>query len=77
MPIEKAPRNPIEASYIPAGGRIYIVKTGDDLRSIAKANRMSEAELTRFNFKTADPSEINWYLRSRVGCTKATHDGKN
>lgn len=29
------------------------------------------------NFETMVPSEINWYLRSYVGCNKPTSDGKN
>ena len=76
-PIEKAPSNPIDVSYVPAGGMSHTVKTGEDLRSIAKASKISEAELTKFNFKTTNPAEINWYLRRNVGCTQTTRDGKN
>lgn len=76
MPIEKAPANPVRPG-MPSGGLAYRVKTGDDLGSVARANRMSVDQLCLFNFGTTNPAEINWYLRSRVGCRKATADGKN
>jgi hypothetical protein len=62
---------------VPSGGREYKVKTNETLVSIARANGISEAELNLYNFGTTKPPEINWYLKNRVGCTKATHDGKN
>jgi hypothetical protein len=74
MPIEKPPRNP---NYVPPGGMPYKVKTGEDLRSIAKGHGLSEAELIKFNFGTTDRAEVNWFLRRNVGCNKPTHDGKN
>ena len=70
------PKSPVAINYVPPGGRPYHVKTGDTLVSIAKANRISEAQLTTFNFKTTNPREINWYLQ-RLHCHKTTHDGKN
>jgi len=77
QPIKTAPANPVSRNYIPRGGTPYPVKTDDDLASIAKANGLSEAQLTYFNFKTTNPAEINWYLQRNVGCTKSTRDGKN
>ncbi len=83
MPIEKKP-NPLPSllDYVPANSTPYRVGSNDSWYTLAelpqvKAARMSANDLCYFNFKTRNPSEINWYLRHKVGCHKATKDGKN
>jgi len=76
MPLEKRPHNPI-APGPPVGGNQYRVKSGDDWFSVARANGLSAQDLIYFNFRTHDPQEVNFYLRTRVGCMKPTHDGHN
>lgn len=34
-------------------------------------------ELIYENFRTRNPSEVNWYLRNHVGCSRKTKDGLN
>jgi hypothetical protein len=77
VPIERQPVNPLPPGYMPPGGRPYRVKTHDDLVSIATAHGIRYHDLVTYNFATADPAEINWYLRRKVGCTRPTHDLKN
>jgi hypothetical protein len=77
MPIEKRPKHPLAPNYVPAGGIAYQVKTNDDLQSVARAHGISGDDLVIYNFKTVSPAEINWYLRNKVGCIRATHDRKN
>jgi hypothetical protein len=38
---------------------------------------MNVDDLIRFNFKTNNPDEVNWYLRRNVGCNVPTPDGFN
>jgi hypothetical protein len=76
MPFEKPPRNPVPPGP-PAGGIRYKVKSGDDWFSVASAHGLSAQDLIYFNFRTHDSQEVNFYLRTRVGCVKATHDRKN
>jgi hypothetical protein len=38
---------------------------------------MTANDLCYFNFKTRNPSEINWYLYHKVGCRMQTRNGKN
>jgi len=68
--------------YKPTNGVPYKVQTGDDWWKLAArpdviAAGIDALGLCRFNFQTAKPPEINWYLRNKVGCTQATHDRKN
>jgi hypothetical protein len=77
MPIEKAPKLPLPAAYVPSGGVAYKVKDNDSWVSIAKRQGVDVWNLIEFNFKTRNPDEVNWYLRHRVGCKKTTADGKN
>lgn len=53
------------------------VRTGESLKSLAEANGMTWQALARFNFDTDDPVKINRLLRTQVGCTRRTKDGKN
>jgi hypothetical protein len=73
---EKYPKKP-NIPYPPAGGTQYRVKTTDDWGSVARAHGISAKELIYFNFGTTDPPEVNWFLRTMVGCVKSTHDGNN
>jgi hypothetical protein len=76
MPFEKPPHNPVPPGA-PAGGIPYRVKTGDDWFSVAGAHGVSAQDLIYFNFRTHDPQEVNFYLRTRVGCVKPTDDRHN
>jgi hypothetical protein len=73
---EKYPKKP-NIPYPPAGGTQYRVKTNDDWGSVARAHGISAKELIHFNFGTTDPPEVNWFLRTMVGCVKSTHDRNN
>ncbi|MEP6747599.1 MAG: LysM peptidoglycan-binding domain-containing protein [Bacteroidota bacterium] len=55
----------------------YKVADGDSIKSIAEANGMTWEELSRFNWGTDNPDEINKHLRSDVGCFKRTENDKN
>jgi hypothetical protein len=55
----------------------YKVKDGDTLESIAASGGITMEELVKFNFGTADPHEVNKFLRSNVGSFKKTPDGKS
>ncbi len=74
MPIEKSPKVPLLANYIPSGGVAYKVKDDESWVSIAKKLGVDVWGLIEFNFKTRNP-EVNWYLRYRVGCRKMTAEG--
>ncbi|MCL6504013.1 MAG: hypothetical protein K6T86_15120 [Pirellulales bacterium] len=83
MPIEKKP-NPLPSplDYVPPNSVPYRVGSNDSWYTLAelpqvKAAGLSANDLCHFNFKTRKPSEINWYLHHKVGCRKATKDGKN
>lgn len=83
MPLNKQPKPlPSELNYVPKNSVPYRVQTDDSWwtlaeRAEAKHARMSANDLCFFNFKTRKPTEINWYLRNKVGCTEVTKDGKN
>jgi hypothetical protein len=69
-------------NYIPPGGIPYKVSTGEDWWKLAAKPEVKSAGvdalgLCEFNFKTRVPAEINWYLRNKVGCVRATVDKKN
>jgi len=80
MPIEKMPRSPLPASYVPSGGeRFKVSEAGPDANweSLARKRGIDVWELIEFNFKTRDPDEVNWYLRRNVGCRQKSGDGKS
>ncbi|MBN1209339.1 MAG: LysM peptidoglycan-binding domain-containing protein [Myxococcaceae bacterium] len=57
--------------------RKHRVKDGETLDGIARANGLTWQELALHNFGTTVPAEINHQLRTKVGCTKRTADGRN
>ena len=78
---EKAPATP-NLGYVPPNSAAVKVTAADDWWKLAarpevKAAGLSALDLCAFNFQTKNPAEINWYLRNKVGCTKATSDRKN
>ena len=77
MAIEKKPANPVGKDYVPPNSRPYKVKDGESWESIASANGINVWDLIIANFKTRDPAEVNWYLRSHVGCVLPTADYRN
>ncbi len=83
MPLMRQP-NPMPSplNYVPANSEPYRVKAGDSFFTLAKlpnvaAAKMDARGLLNFNFKTTNEMEVNWYLKNKVGCSKATHDGRN
>jgi hypothetical protein len=83
MPIEKAPKPELAPSCVPddsapiyVGGRKGGQPT-DSWESVASAYRMNVMDLIKFNFKTINSDEVNWYLRKRVGCRVASGSGNN
>jgi hypothetical protein len=70
------------AKRAPAARRIarieeHRVKTGESIASLAQKAGLSWQALTKFNWGTAVPKEINEHLRDEVGCAKKTRDGRN
>ena len=55
----------------------YHVRSGDTLASIAKQNGLTWQDLTKYNFGTDTPTEVNAALEELVGCTLRTPNGKN
>jgi hypothetical protein len=53
------------------------VATGETLAALAAGVGMKWQDLAKFNWNTDQPDEINKALRTVVGCTKKTRDGKN
>jgi hypothetical protein len=53
------------------------VKAGETLAGLAASAGMKWQDLAKFNWNTDQPDEINKALRTVVGCTKKTKDGKN
>jgi hypothetical protein len=74
MPIEKPLSN---SGYIRPAGISYKVKDKDSWETVARANGLTAAELVHFNCGTNDSAEVNWWLRHKVGCKKATTDHLN
>jgi len=56
---------------------IHKVKKGESIKSLADGIGMSWQDLSKFNWGTDVPTEINKHLRDEVGCTKKTKDGYN
>jgi hypothetical protein len=83
MPIETEPKpRPSELDYVPPESVEHKVSGDESWWTLAerpevKAAGMTANDLCYFNFKTRKPAEINWYLYHKVGCRKATRDGKN
>lgn len=83
MPIMKEPKPlPSPLNYIPEQSVPYTVTSKDSwdtlaLRPDVQSSGMSAYDLCYFNFKTRNPTEINWYLNHKIGCRHATRDGHN
>jgi hypothetical protein len=65
------------AKPIVAHVEAHKVRKGESIDSLAKANGLTWQELSKFNWGTSVPDEINEHLRDEVGCTKKTADGNN
>jgi len=74
MPIE---RRPASVSFPPKGGTKHKVQSGQTWGTISAANGVPPADLIKFNFGTVNAPEVNWCLRTFVGCRHATFDKKN
>ncbi len=61
----------------PANSLAYKVKDGDSWVSLAAEWGLDVWSLIYFNFKTYDPTEVNYYLQEYVGCVLPTADRKN
>jgi hypothetical protein len=83
MAISREPKpRPSPLDYVPPDSRPYKVTPDDNWWTLAqradvKFSGMTALDLCHFNFKTRHPAEINWYLYHKVGCRRATRDGKN
>ncbi len=60
----------------------YMYKNGENLVSIAATmskpwRELTWRELTKFNWGTSTPREVNYYLKNNTGCTTETEDSKN
>lgn len=78
MPIEREPKSPLPNNFVPHDGIAYRVQDGDTWQSVARANNIKDVwGLIEYNFKTRSPAEVNYYLKSKVGCVDTTKDGKN
>ncbi|MBS1824207.1 MAG: hypothetical protein JST93_02715 [Acidobacteria bacterium] len=83
MPIEKTPKPELTKNYVPDDSApIYVGgrkggKPTDSWETVASAYRMNVMDLIKFNFKTVNSDEVNWYLRTRVGCRVASGSGNN
>jgi LysM domain-containing protein len=82
--LEDAPLPAAASSSALGGDRLVVarieehkVKKGESIDSLAKANGLTWQELSKFNWGTSVPDEINEHLRDEVGCTKRTADGYN
>jgi hypothetical protein len=52
------------------------VSDGETLESIAESYSVTVDQLTRFNWNTTDPEELQWHLQVEVGCTREDADGR-
>lgn len=77
MPIEQKPPVVLPPNFRPENSIPRRVRDGDDWWRIAAEYNLDAWTLIEFNFKTRKPAEVNYYLRTRVGCCKPTQDGKN
>ena len=65
---ERQPKHPVPSMVPPEGGTAYFVRDGDTWELVAHNYHLDAKELIRYNFKTTDPKEVNWYLHWYVGC---------
>ncbi len=83
MVLMREPRPlPSAMDYVPPNSKPLKVGGNDSWWSIADrpdvaSSGMSAMDICFFNFRTRDGREINWYLHHKVGCRRATQDGKN
>ncbi|MFN7937859.1 MAG: hypothetical protein U0R19_31305 [Bryobacteraceae bacterium] len=83
MPIETTPKPELPANYEPDDSAPIFVggfKGGlptDTWETVAAQYKMNVMELIKFNFKTNNPDEVNWYLKRRVGCRVPSGSGNN
>ena len=73
---------PTPLDYVPPNSEPANVGARDSWWSLAerpgaRAAGLSALDLCYFNFGTRRPTEINWYLKNKVGCTTQTRDGDN
>lgn len=66
----------------PRGGHLaeideHKVADGETIDSLARAAGTTWQDLSKFNWGTGNPNQINEHLRDVVGCTKKTADGHN
>jgi hypothetical protein len=61
----------------PAKSVAYRVQDGDSWQSLATQWGLDVWSLINFNFRTYEPTEVNWYLQEYVGCVQPTLDRKN
>lgn len=76
MPLERKPLKPLARGFVPAPSIPYRVADGDTWGTVAARYSLDPKALIKFNFKTNNTDEVNWYLRQTVGC-KVTRDGLN
>lgn len=72
-----SPSTLVPISYIPPNSIQHLVADGENWQSLAARYGMPALDIIKMNFKTADPYEINWYLREYVNCNTPTADGYN
>lgn len=75
MPIEKTPTS--VPSFPPKDGGAHQVKSGETWGAVAAAHNVATLDLIKFNFGTVNPAEINYFLRTLVGCVRTTFDKRN
>ncbi len=77
---EKMPVNPIWAVPKPDG---FPIKVGnkpgvvETWITVANDYKMNPVELMKYNFGTTNTDEVNWFLRTYVGCKVSTDGGQN
>ena len=74
MPLES---KPAKIAPVPSWGTPYRVRDGDDWLSVARKFRVNVQSLIKHNFNTLNTNEVNWYLRTRVGCVAPSLKGWN
>lgn len=74
---EKKPDKIMPEWFRPLDGVQYKVQDGDSLAGIAAKTGYPAKSLLQYSFQTADPREVNWYLRNRVGCKEYGPNVKN
>lgn len=75
---ERPPLSPVFWGATKVGKGIpYRVKPNDTWISVANFYRLNPKELIYFNFQTYNTDEVNWCLRTFVGCNTSIDGGKN